>query len=413
MFSLFHKTKKKFSDIEPADKTLIGSLTGGHLVIHWFQQLFPIIVPAVANSLGLSGTQVGIMGAARQIGNLMTLPSGIFADAWLRHRATMLVISIIFMGLAYFLIGIAPSFIWVLPGAMLVGLGTAAWHPPAMASLSSRFPENRATALSLHGVGATFGDTLTPIVAGGFLLVVYWRGLLQVQIIVAVVAALILWRLLAKQFQYPKENSSSSDRFSDVKKLIKNPIFVGVSLAQGLMNMARNSILLFLPLYVQNELGYDSFTLGLYIAMLHGMGLVTQPILGILSDRFGRKEVLVPSYVILGFLYIALANSDKGWQLSVVVLAIGIFFYTLTNVTTAAVLDVSGDKIQATSMGLTSLLTQAFSLPSPIIAGMLADSYGLGSTFLLSAVFMFLGAMIFIPLRLYKGSKARVVNEVK
>jgi len=59
------------------------------------------------------------------------------------------------------------------------------------------------------------------------------------------------------------------------------------------------------------------------------------------------------------------------------------------------------------------LLTQAFSLPSPIIAGMLADSYGLGSTFLLSAVFMFLGAMIFIPLRLYKGSKARVVNEVK
>ena len=120
MFSLFHKTKKKFSDIEPADKTLIGSLTGGHLVIHWFQQLFPIIVPAVANSLGLSGTQVGIMGAARQIGNLMTLPSGIFADAWLRHRATMLVISIIFMGLAYFLIGIAPSFIWVLPGAMLV-----------------------------------------------------------------------------------------------------------------------------------------------------------------------------------------------------------------------------------------------------------------------------------------------------
>ena len=98
-------------------------------------------------------------------------------------------------------------------------------------------------------------------------------------------------------------------------------------------------------------------------------------------------------------------RQDKGWQLSLVVLAIGVFFYTLTNVTTAADLDVSGDKIQATSMGLTSLLTQAVSLPSPIIAGMLADNYGLGSTFLLAAVFMFVGGVIFLPLRLYKGSR--------
>ena len=405
MFVIFRKTLQKFHDIESDDKTLISTLTSGHLVIHWFQQLFPIIVPAVTNSLGLSGTQVGIMGAARQVGNLMTLPSGIFADAWFKQRASMLAISLVFMGIAYFLIGIAPSFIWLLPGAMLVGLGTSAWHPPAMASLSSRFPKNRATALSLHGMGATVGDTLTPIIAGGFLLIVYWRGLLQVQIIIAVISALVLWRLLANQFNQPQQESSSADRFSDVKKLIRNPIFVGVSLAQGLMNMSRNCVLLFLPLYVQNELGYDSFTLGLYIALLHGMGLITQPILGILSDRFGRKEVLVPSYLILGILYIVLANADKGWQLSLVVLAIGVFFYTLTNVTTAAVLDVSGDKIQATSMGLTSLLTQAVSLPSPIIAGMLADNYGLGSTFLLAAVFMFVGGVIFLPLRLYKGSR--------
>ena len=384
--------------------TLMGTLTGGHTAIHWFQQLFPMIVPGVTSTLGLSGVQVGIMGASRQTGNLMTLPAGILADSWVKHRAIMLGASLVFMGVAYMLIGIAPSFVWVLPGAMFVGLGTALWHPPAMASLSSRFPDNRATALSIHGVGATFGDTFTPVIVAALLVVFHWRGLLQLQIVVALVAGLIVWRALAHQFSGAGARPSRADLLRDAKRLARNPVFVGVSSAQGLMAMSRNAVLLFLPLYVQHELGYGIFALGFYIALLHVMGIIAQPILGILSDRFGRKEVLIPSYVTLGSLYLLLSRAAPGWQLIVVVLAIGVFFYTLTNVTTAAVLDVAGDGIQASSLGMTSLFTQALSLPAPVLAGWLADHYGYGSTFLLSAGFMFLGAAVLIPLRLYKGT---------
>ena len=383
---------------------LLGALTGGHTAIHWFQQLFTMIVPGVTATLGLSGVQVGLMGASRQAGNLLTLPSGIVADSWVKHRAIMLGAALVFMGIAYLLIGIAPSFIWVLPGAMFVGLGTAVWHPPAMASLSSRFPDSRATALSIHGVGATFGDTFTPLVVASLLAVFHWRGVLQLQIVVALVAGLIVWRALAHQFAGSGSRPSWSDLFRDAKRLARDPVFVGVSSAQGLMAMSRNAVLLFLPLYVQHELGYGIFALGFYIALLHVMGIIAQPILGVLSDRFGRKEVLVPSYLALGVLYLLLANATPGWQLVVVVLAIGVFFYTLTNVTTAAVLDVAGDGIQASSLGMTSLFTQAISLPAPIMAGWLADQYGYGATFILASGFMFLGVAVLVPLRLYKGT---------
>ena len=213
-----------------------------------------------------------------------------------------------------------------------------------------------------------------------------------------------MWRALAHQFADAGDAPSRAERFRDVKRLARNPVFVGMSVSQAMMNMARNTVLLFLPLYIQRDLGFNAFELGIYLALLHVMGIVSQPILGILSDRFGRKEVLLPSYLVLGVLYLLLARAEPGWQLVLLVLAIGIFFYTLTNVTIAAVLDVAGEGIQASSMGMTSLFTQVISLPAPVFAGWLAGQAGYGSTFVLAAVFMFVSAAVVLPLRLYRGT---------
>ena len=95
--------------------------------------------------------------------------------------------------------------------------------------------------------------------------------------------------------------------------------------------------------------------------LLHAMGTISQPILGFLSDRFGRKAVLLPSFITLGLLFLLLAVAAAGIQLGLVITVIGVFFYTLMNITNAAVMDVAGSKIQASSYGLTSLLTQPYS----------------------------------------------------
>jgi MFS family permease len=59
------------------------------------------------------------------------------------------------------------------------------------------------------------------------------------------------------------------------------------------------------------------------------MGIVSQPVLGFLSDRYGRKAVLLPSFLTRGFLYLLLTVAAPGIQLGLVITAIGIFFYTL------------------------------------------------------------------------------------
>jgi MFS family permease len=145
---------------------LLGVLTAGHFVIHWFQQFYPVILPALKSGLNLTNVEVGALTSAQQVVvGLGQLPCGMAADAMVRHRGAMLALSLVAMGAAYFLLGL-PFFIWALMGSALIGLGTALWHPTAAASLSNRFPERRATALSIHGTGATISDTITPLLVG-------------------------------------------------------------------------------------------------------------------------------------------------------------------------------------------------------------------------------------------------------
>jgi len=385
---------------------LLAVVTGGHFGIHWFQQLFPVILPSLKAQLGLNDVQVGALSSARQLINgAMDLPCGILADSLARRRAPLLASALLAMGIGYSVMGLMPVFTLLLFASGLIGLGTSLWHPAAAASLSNSFPERRATALSVHGMGATVSDTLTPLIAGFALLSVSWTSLLAVQIFPALVIALLVWGGLVRQFGQEDSPVALSAHLRGVIALVKNSTFLGITLATSFMQMGRVIVITFLPIYLQEHLGYSPFALGVYIALLHAMGTVSQPIMGHLSDRFGRKAVLFPSFITLGLLFALLAIAAPGIPLGLVVGAIGLFFYTLLNITVAATMDVAGSELQATTYGLTSLLIQIMTSPTPIVAGWLIGIYGIHFSFSVAAGLTLVGALLLLPLKLFRGSK--------
>ena len=385
---------------------LLGVLTAGHFVIHWFQQFFPVILPSIKTGLNLNNVEVGALTSAQQlIVGLGQMPFGMVADSMVRHRAAILALSLISMGAAYFLLAL-PLFIWALLGSALIGLGTALWHPTAAASLSNRFPERRATALSIHGTGATLSDTITPLLVGVLLAHLSWQAATQVQLIPGLLCAFLLWRALAGVFgDAVSARRRVSAQFCDVVAVIKNPAFLGLSVATGLLSMSRLVILTFLPIYLQEHLHYSSVVLGFYIALLHAMGIVSQPVLGLLSDRFGRKAVLLPSCLLLGLFFSLLALAPPGIALGLVIFAIGLFFYTLFNIFNAAVMDVASSNVQAATYGLTSLITQLVVIPAPMITGYLIGGWGIKFAFVLSGIFLFIAGLVLAPLKLYRGTE--------
>jgi hypothetical protein len=66
---------------------------------------------------------------------------------------------------------------------------------------------------------------------------------------------------------------------------------------------------------------------------------------------------------------------------------------------------VADPKIQASSYGLTSLVTHLVVFPSPMLAGLLVGNYGIGYAFWFAGALVILGAFVLAPLKLYRGRR--------
>lgn len=374
-------------------------LTAGHAVVHWYQQLFSLLIPEIRNSLQLSNVQVGTLSTVRQVASGMTLPSGYLADSYRRYSNVILAAAIMSFGLGYFFIGIAPSYGLTLVAITLIGLGTALWHPAAMGSLSVMFKERRGMALSMHGAGASIGDSIVPIVIGAILVFVHWRLTAQLNLIPAVIVALVLWLSLRNVFADDGRRPAFRTYAGSLGALFKNMQFAGVVGSNTLSTSARLAMTAFFPLYVTESLGYSTFTLGVYLALLYVTGLVSQPVMGVISDRSGRKVVLVSSFALMSLLFALIVVVTNGVLLGLVIAGLGCFFYGTTNITQTAVMDVAGDEVQASTMGVMNLVAQPFTLLTPIVTGVLTESYGLEATFWFAAALQVASTLILVPIR--------------
>ena len=380
-------------------------VTGGHIVVHWYVAVFALALPYLKEELGLTPVEIGAITTVQMgVASGLLLVSGYVADTFRSRGRLILVLSIAVFGLGYLLLGAMESYGWTLVAAGLVGLAIALWHPSAMGSLSIKFPDRRGMALSVHGVGASVGDSLGPLAIGAVILAVDWRVAFQIHLAPALLFAVVLWMGLKTSQQASDESGhSAGPRFADyargVRAMFTNVQSVAVLSSTALANMARLAILAFLSVYLGETLGFSSFRLGLYLSFLYVLGIVSQPVMGLVSDRIGRKAVLVPSFGLMALLYLAIAYAGGGVLLAVVICALGLFFYAILNITQTAIMDVADESVQASTMGVMGLTSQPFVLGSPVLAGYLVERFGIETAFIYAAAAGALATVIMLPVR--------------
>ena len=380
-------------------------VTGGHIVVHWYVAVFALALPYLKEELGLTPVEVGAITTVMMgVASGLLLVSGYVADTFRSRGRLILVLSIVVFGLGYLMLGALESYGWALVAAGLVGLAIALWHPSAMGSLSIKFPDRRGMALSVHGVGASVGDSLGPLAIGAVILLVDWRIAFQVHLAPALLFAVVLWLGLKTSQQASDESGGSvRPRFADyvrgIRAMFTNTQAVAVLSSTALANMARLAILAFLSVYLGETLGFSSLKLGLYLSLLYVLGIVSQPVMGLVSDRVGRKAVLVPSFGLMALLYLAIAYSGGGVLLGVVICALGLFFYAILNITQTAIMDVADESVQASTMGVMGLTSQPFVLGSPVLAGYLVERFDIEAAFIYAAAAGALATIIMVPVK--------------
>ena len=384
------------------DALLIGGVTSGHAASHFLYQAFLVMLPAVRDALGISAIQVGAIMTARELASsLVAIPGGVLCDRLRRHWGLVLALCLVGFGSGWLIVSAAPTYELLLTGMVILAIAGSIWHLPAMAALSLRFSTRRGTALAIHGIGGNVGDVLGPIITGFVLAYASWRGVLSVYAFIPIVLALFVGRTF-RGIGREQDADGSRERLS-VREAIasfKNSTLWRVNLVSGLRAMSYQVYSAFLPLYLADELGFDSKAIGFHIALVFSLGIIATPAMGYLSDRVGRKMVLIPSLIGSCVLSLLLALYGGGPWLAVILAVLGIFLRSDYSLLSATVLDIVGKGVATTTLGVMSFTTFVMGAISPLIAGALYERWGMSATLIYVATLFALATIVFITIRL-------------
>lgn len=374
----------------------------GHIPVHLYGQGFGIMLPALAEALGLNNAQVGLIQTVRRAGGgLGSIGGGAVTDRYQRLRGHFLGLSLVLMALGFVIVSFASSYGIILIAAGLASALGSAWHPPAASVLSREYPQRRGFVMSLHRSSGTVGDTVVKPIVGVLLnpltwvigpwRVAPWRGILRSGAGLTLLIALPVWIYLAAALKVKSGPAGAGARgrgsaggdgkergflaqFADLGRLFKQPALVSLLFIAGVRGMGDGALETFFPFYLTKTLGMGSFMMSIHMMLLTLLAIVTGPLVGLLSDRLGRKLVIFWVMAISAILMLLFVLAERGPALLVLAVLTGTVMFTVNAITQAGAMDVAeGLHLEGSIMGLYWGLNAIFGAISPIVLGAILD----------------------------------------
>ena len=378
-------------------------ITIGHGLTHWYPATFYLLLPLIGNELGLSYSQIGLIITCNYIAAaIANIPGGILVDT-VGRKGLLMAVSLFWIGFPYLLIGFTHSYAMLLVCVALVGFGNSLWHPTAIPTLGRRYPERKGLVLSIHGMGGNVGDAIAPIVIGAALSFFAWREVVMINLVPGLVVALLLFVYLGTMRLGTAKGGEETQPFAaylrGVRDLLRNRSLVLLSTGSAFRTMTQSTLLTFLPVYLAHDMGYSPFWVGACLFALQAAGFAASPVAGHLSDRLGRKQILVGSMLSSAVVLAAMAFTGGSPLFIALVAVLGFFLYATRPVIQAWMLESTPKHLGGSSIGILFGAQAVGAALGPMLGGMIADRYGLLATFYFLAVTIVVANLFVVPVR--------------
>lgn len=363
---------------------VVGLVSIAHGATHWINATLYVLLPFIARDFGLSYTETGSLMTLFFITTFFTnVTSGPVVDITARYVA-FLVISLLIGGAALLVLGLSPGPLGLAATVVLIGISISMWHPPSISYLSRVYPRTRGFALSIHTVGASFGDLIAPPVAGFLMTILVWRDTALVNAMPLFVMAAVVYFALRELDQPTPEagTRSVSQRYLDgARLLVADRAFLRLCLMAGLWSMSQNGVMVFLPLYLVNDLGGGPAAVGVAMAAVQIGALFMGPVAGAWSDRVGRRPVVLASLSV-GAVTIFFIPFVEGIAAFTVIVAIfGCALFSMRPVVHSWTMDLTGARTSGSAVSMVFAFQAAMTAALPAVGGMVADEWGLATVF--------------------------------
>ena len=337
--------------------------------------LFPILIP----ELGLSNTQAGAIASVLALTwALSTYVLGGVSD---RHgRKKVLIYSGIFFSLMTWMTGAVKSFTGMLVVRGLLGVGEGGVFSASVATLAEiSTPKRRGLNMGIHqAFFPLLGIGLGPIIATQLSLYMPWEWVF----FLLGIPGLILTVMLAKLMREPRKVTVERDahKSAPITSVLKFRNIWVTTVIGSLFQTGLFVFSTFVALYLTQVVGLSLSTTGLIVSGWGFGGFIGMIAVPALSDRWGRKPVLVTCATIYGLLMLAFALSHAGpWVMFSILFAAGIFGFGIAPLFLAVIPSESvPSNMTGAAVGVPTGVSELIGgVLMPVIAGGLADLYGL------------------------------------
>jgi predicted MFS family arabinose efflux permease len=353
-------------------------------IVFFDRNAMSYLAPFVKPDLGLSNEQVGLLASGLSFAWAISgFVIGTIADRT-GHRKAFLVVAVILFSLCSVVSGLAGSFVMLLAARMVMGVAEGPLMPISQSfAAAESSPERRGLNMGfVQNFGSNLiGTTIASLVIVALANAVGWRASFFVAAVPGLLSAFLLWILVREPKIEKQPAAEDQERMPILEMLRYRNIWVCLVISVFIVAW----IVLgwtFLPLYYIEERQFSTQLMSYLMAVLGISAAVGAFILPGLSDRIGRKPIMIGGSLIGCLVPLAvLFWGGPTWSLGVLLfigwLAIGVgplFMATIPSETIPA-------RYVATTAGLVQGFGEITGAAGGAwIAGRAADTYGLSVT---------------------------------
>src|SRR5574341_840880 len=364
------------------------------------------VLPLFALYLGAGPEAIGFaVGISTVTGIFFKLPAGALSDIIGRKR-TMLIGLVVFavMPFAYLLV---HDYRMLVAIRFVHGLATAIYGPVSMAVVADIAGAKKGEMLSWFSsitiignlLGAPLGGFILHSAAGaaGPALPEFQRAYLLSGLFGAMSLLLAFAILHGKNGETGKGLKEAYKRFaSGIKEVMSDKRVVVTSSMEGLQNLTVGALEAFLPIYAVTRAGLNEFQAGLLWGVQIVVTIVSKPVMGRTSDRFGRRPLIVIGMFLCAGAFGAIPLLNNFYALMTAAVFFGLGETFVTSSSAALVADICKEKHFGTAMGTFGTIFDIGHASGPILAGFLIARYDYLHSFWSMAALLVLAVPVFV-----------------
>jgi MFS family permease len=337
-------------------------------------------LPLFIRSMGVPVSTLGFIAAASTVvGIVVSLPAGILSDL-IGRRRVILMAAVVFATAPFLYLIITEPWQLVLV-RVYHGLATAILGPVAMAVVADTYEKGRGERMAWYSSATMIGRFVAPFVGGILIFGDNFHWVYVADGIAGVMALLAAIRLpLAASTSGSAWQAFKSQRGrygQEIAFVFRHPGILATSGIEAVQYFAFGCIETFLPVYLNETLGYKAWEIGLLFTLQILAATFTKPVMGRLSDRYGRLPLIAAGLALGGIATAVLILYSNYFVIAVLIVVFGLGLATVTASTSALVADLSRAQGRGSALGILSSIMDVGHSTGPMVAGALiaATSY--------------------------------------